>query len=62
MARRRVRLANVGVAGVVHQDPARVLAVGAVDNLDLLEAVTSRCFLDDLGMAFLELTAAQLVY
>ena len=46
---------------VVAQDPARVLAVGAVDDLDLLETMASRWFLNDLRSALADFAIADLV-
>ena len=43
------------------ENPAGVLAVSSVHDLDLLETATSRWLLDDLRLAVLELTTAHLV-
>ena len=50
-----------GTLPSLHQNPARVKAVGAVDNLDLLEALTSGRFLYDLWLASADLAVAYLV-
>ena len=43
------------------QNPAGVFAVSSVHDLDLLKTATSRWLLNDLRLAVLELTAANLV-